>query len=219
MNPFTAIIFDLDGTLLDTIEDIGLAVNAVLHEFGYPGHELEKYKMFVGDGADELVTRALPENERTADTIQSGVERFVSYYSKFWPRHTRLFPGIPELLDTLCDKAIPLAILSNKPHDFTLQMVDELLGDWEFETVRGLQKNIPKKPDPTGALLISRQLRILPEHIYFIGDSGIDMHTALDAGMLPYGVSWGFRGERELTGAGARAVLNTPLQLLELMEK
>ncbi len=219
MPAFKAIIFDLDGTLLDTIEDIGAAVNAVLKDFGFPPHELEKYKMFVGDGAEELVSRALPEDNRTDETIRKGVDLFVSYYDEFWRNHTHLYPGIGDLLDTLLRRDIPLAILSNKPHAFTLAMVEELLPDREFEVVRGLQNGIPKKPDPAGAILIAEQLRILPEHFCFVGDSGIDMHTAGNAGMFACGVSWGFRSERELHSAGARKILNTPDELLDLMAR
>ncbi|NOZ08833.1 MAG: HAD family hydrolase [FCB group bacterium] len=217
MHPVKAIIFDLDGTLLDTIEDIGAAMNAVLSDFGFPPHEIERYKMFVGDGAGELVSRALPEESRTDEIIRSGVNLFVSYYDEFWRNHTHLYPGISGLLETLCQRDIPLAILSNKPHAFALTMVEELLPDQEFDIVRGLQEEIPKKPDPTGAILIAERLRILPEHFCFVGDSGIDMHTAVSAGMFPCGVSWGFRSKQELLSAGAQKLLNKPDELLSLI--
>ena len=213
---YKAVIFDLDGTLLDTLEDIGDAVNRVLIERDFPAHTRDAYRYFVGDGSAMLVRRALPERARVEETIIECFEAFLEEYGKNWNEKTRPYDGIPELLDALTEKGLKLAVLSNKPHEFTKQCVSELLANWRFDAVLGQRDQIPKKPDPAGAMEVAERLHIPPEEFLFIGDSAVDIKTAIAAAMFPVGVLWGFRPE-ELKESGAQALINRPLEVMNLL--
>jgi len=214
---FKAILFDLDGTLLDTLDDLGNSVNRVLAEKGFPTHDLDRYRYFVGDGAMMLVTRALPEQKRNNDTIQVCVDEFKKDYSQNWNVKTKLYDGIAEMLDELTAQKLKLAVLSNKPHRFTKQNVNELLPNWRFEIVLGQRDTVPCKPSPEGALEIAEHLKTKPENVLFLGDSAIDMQTAVAAGMFPVGALWGFRSMKELQDAGAKALIERPSEILSLL--
>jgi len=214
---FKAILFDLDGTLLDTLDDLGNSVNRVLAEKGFPTHDLDRYRYFVGDGAMMLITRALPKEKRNNDTIQACVDEFKKDYSQNWKVKTRLYDGVAEMLDGLVTRNLKLAVLSNKPHKFTKQSVDGLMSNWKFEIVLGQRDAVPCKPSPEGALEIAEQLNTKPENVLYLGDSGVDMQTALAAGMFPAGVLWGFRSMKELQDAGAKALIERPLEVLSLL--
>ena len=209
------LIFDMDGTLLDTIGDIASCMDVVLASLGLAGHDTDTYKRFVGDGIETLVLRALPENMRNNDMVQKCVEALQGEYKAHCLDKTRPYKGIEQLLDVLAEKGMKLAILSNKPDGFTKMIKNALLGRWKFEAVMGQGPNVPKKPDPSGALMIAERMGYTPNEICFIGDTGIDMQTAISAGMIPIGVSWGFRGPDELIAAGARRIIEHPLDLLE----
>jgi len=150
--PYRVVIFDLDGTLLDTLEDLADSMNAVLEQQGYPIHPPSAYRYFVGDGVDMLVRRSLPEGEWNADQISRYVDAMEEEYGRRWDAKTRPYPGIPELLDTLEERSFPKAIFSNKPDGFTQLTVEKLLDAWNFHPVRGALPDVPRKPDPTGAL-------------------------------------------------------------------
>ncbi len=212
---YEAIIFDLDGTLLDTLQDLANAMNRVLENWGLPIHAVEEYRLFVGDGVENLVRRALPENMRDPLTLSRGVAAMRKQYSRSWASCTRAYPGVADLLDGLCAKSVPMAILSNKPDDFTKQMVKTMLGSWKFYPVLGERPLVPRKPDPTGALEIATILRIEPERFLYLGDTDTDMKTAVAAGMYPVGALWGFRSAQELLMAGARRLVSKPQELLE----
>jgi len=214
---FKAILFDLDGTLLDTLEDLGNSVNRVLAEKEFPTHDLDLYRYFVGDGALMLITRALPKQKRKNDVIQACVDAFQQDYSQNWKVKTRLYDGIAEMLDELVTRNLKLAVLSNKPHRFTKQSVDKLLSNWRFEIVLGQRDAVPRKPSPEGALEIAEHLSIKPENILYLGDSAVDMQTAVAAGMFPVGVLWGFRSAKELNDSGAKALLERPLEVLSFL--
>jgi phosphoglycolate phosphatase len=214
---FKAVLFDLDGTLLDTLDDIALAMNAVLIRAGFPSHPVEAYRGFVGAGITNLVRRSLPEGCGDERTIQQHVAAMVDEYSRRWADHTRPYPEIPELLSALTAREIKMAVLSNKMNDFTQAMVQSLLGVWQFEEVLGALPSIPQKPDPAGALLISRKLAIRPEEFIYLGDSNIDMLTAVHAGMYPVGALWGFQTADKLLAAGAQVLIAKPLALLNLL--
>lgn len=215
---FEAIVFDLDGTLLDTIEDIADSVNAALSSMGYPTHSTESYKMMVGEGVRHLAVLALPESVRDDDrVIDECMKRTGSEYSKLWNVNTRPYDGIPELLDGLTERGIRMAILSNKPQEFTILNVQEMLRRWKFDAVVGARVGVPVKPDPTTAIEIADELGIEPRKFIYVGDSGVDMKTAIAAGMYPVGVLWGFRDEAELRRDGARSVMNSPVEILELI--
>jgi len=214
---FKAILFDLDGTLLDTLEDLGNSVNRVLAERGFPTHDLDRYRYFIGDGATMLITRVLPKQERNNGVIQACVDAFQKDYSRNWKVKTRRYDGIAEMLDELTAQNLKLAVLSNKPHKFTKQCVDELLSSWTFEIVLGQRDAVPRKPRPEGALEIAEHLNAKPKNVLYLGDSAVDMQTAVAAGMFPAGVLWGFRSMKELKDAGAKALIERPAEVLSLL--
>jgi len=212
-----AVIFDLDGTLLDTLEDIGNAVNRVLSNRGYPVHPVNRYRSFVGDGWEMLIKRALPESESTREKVKACVEDSMLAYAKTWDVTTAPYAGIPELLDDLTQKGIQLAVLSNKPHVFTRQYVDKLLAAWTFEKVIGVNSRFPRKPDPAGALSIVKELNLDKKNCLFMGDSGVDMQTAAAAGIFSVGAAWGFKSEAELMENGCRFLARHPRDVLGLI--
>ncbi len=214
-----AIIFDLDGTLLDTLEDIASSMNRVLETMGFAPHPTEDYKLLVGDGIANLIKRALPESlAGDEEIVNRTLEMMNKEYSKSWRLHTRPYEGVPELLDELQWRKIPMAILSNKNHEFTAEMVSALLSKWRFYPVLGQRPGLPLKPDPQGALEISRTLGIPPGGFLYLGDTGTDMRTASSAGMYPVGALWGFRSEEELIKGGARKLISHPTELVRVME-
>lgn len=214
---FEAVLFDLDGTLLDSLQDIAAAANRALMNEGLPTHSLAAYRYLVGEGVQVLMQRAIPESVRTDELVERCTELFRSYYRDAWNVHTQPYPGIVELLNNLKVRRIASAVLSNKPHDFTQRCIAYYFPDHAFGAVLGCRDNVPRKPHPAGALEISRQLGIVPEKIVFLGDTRIDVQTALAAGMTPVGALWGFRDEKELRQAGAKAVIRTPMELLTLL--
>jgi phosphoglycolate phosphatase len=213
-----AVIFDLDGTLLNTLQDLADSVNKGLIELGLPTHPVEAYRYLVGDGREELALRAIPEDKRDPDTVERLIESINTEYSRRWADTTLPYPGIPELLDNLVARRINLAVLSNKPHDFTLLMVSRLLPRWQFEIVCGALPGVPKKPDCTAAVDIARKMSIKPENIIYLGDSGVDMLTAVSAGMYAVGALWGYRTANELKSAGALALISNPAELLQFLD-
>ena len=216
-NQYKAILFDLDGTLLNTLEDICDSMNYVLKKRGFPAYNLDAYRYFVGEGAAMLVAKTLPEDERNDETIHECHEAFKEHYAHNWNVKTKPYNGVPEMLDAITKRDHKLAILSNKPHDFTKQCVANLLPQWDFDVIFGLRDSIPRKPDPAGALLIAERLNVTPSRFLYAGDTLIDMKTAVAAGMFPVGVRWGFRPVEELLENGARAILNHPLEILDIL--
>jgi len=212
-----AVVFDLDGTLLDTLRDLAESVNSVLSRSGFPEHSLEAYRQFVGDGVEELARRVLPEGHRDEATITRILAGVREEYRQRWPNHTRPYEGIPELLDALTARRIKKAIVTNKPDDSTRIMVARLLPRWEFDVIVGATAGLPRKPDPKGAIEAARRLRLSPGAILYVGDSDIDMKTANAAGMYAVGVLWGFRPADELIRNGAKVLISKPLELLELL--
>jgi len=210
-----AVMFDLDGTLLDTLEDLADSMNAVLMRLGLPGHPVEAYKHFVGDGMPNLVRRALPDDRRDGTAIELGSQAMREEYAKRWRAKSRPYEGVPEMLDGLFERGLKVTILSNKPDDFTRMTVEALLPDWEFRVVRGVLPDVPRKPDPAAALRIAKELSIPPEDFLYCGDTDTDMKTAAAAGMVPLGALWGFRDASELRKAGAAILLERPEDLLE----
>jgi phosphoglycolate phosphatase len=216
-NFYQAIIFDLDGTLLDTLADIAESVNRTLAEYQFPSHAIDAYKYFIGNGWKMLVTRALPETHRSEKLITECVAKSRKVYWDNWNRQTRLYEGIPELLDKLTERKLALAVLSNKPHDFMLRCVDWYLNKWKFKALMGQSDKFPLKPDPTSALEVAGQIGMPPSAFLFIGDSAVDIQTAKAAGMHSVGVAWGFRGPQELEEVGCRTLVDHPLEILALL--
>ena len=211
-----AVLFDLDGTLLDSLADIANAANAVLARWSYPTHETQRYKQFIGDGVLMLFRRALPPGADEPEQLRQCVAGFEDAYGREWNVRTRLYDGIPELLDRLQSRGVPMAVLSNKPHAFTRKCVESYCGRWTFQAVLGERAGVPRKPDPAGAVEIAEICSVPPSEFLYLGDSLVDMGTALAAGMIPVGAAWGFRPARELWDHGARAVIEHPMDLLQL---
>jgi len=211
---YQGVIFDADGTLLDSLEDLANSTNIVLERHSFPCHALEKYKYFVGDGMYNLLSRALPCEERTEDLIKQCVMEMKEEYSKCWAQKTKAYQEIPELLEALLTKGLKLAVLSNKPDEFINIVIDKFFPG-KFGKAAGERAGVPKKPDPTGALVIAQELGIAPHEWLYLGDTNTDMQTAVAAGMYPVGVLWGFRPAEELLASGAKVLLEKPLDLFK----
>ena len=213
---FRAVIFDLDGTLANTLEDIADNMNRVLAGEGFQTYSYDVYRFYVGGGLKNLVTQCLPENARTDATITRCHDRMMVEYSENYINKTHLYNGISELLDSLSARGIKMAALSNKADSLTQKICNILLKNRKFEIVMGAGDRFPRKPDPASALFISAQMGLLPTHICYLGDSDIDMKTALAAGFYPVGAGWGFRPKQELVENGAKHVIDHPMELLKL---
>ena len=213
-----AIIFDLDGTLLDTLDDLADANNQALGELGFPTHPVEDYKYHIGNGVRVLLERTLPENARDEATVEKGMAMMKRAYKKCWDNKTRPYAGVPELLDELTRRGVRMAILSNKPHAYTCMIVDKLLANWQFEEVWGVSDTVPPKPDTAGAFGLAETMGVAPADFAYLGDTGTDMETAAAAGMFAIGVLWGFRTADELNRNGARVLLSRPAELLGLLD-
>jgi phosphoglycolate phosphatase len=218
MKKYSAAIFDMDGTLLDTLEDLGDCMNRVLQHAGYPTHPIEAYKYFVGDGLEKLVERVLPEGGRRNSTVERLQAEMAAEYGRHWADKTDLYPGIGVLLDELVRRKVRRAILSNKPHEFTMLMADHFLSGWSFDPVLGARDGVPSKPDPTSALEICRLWGLAPEEVLYVGDTNTDMLTARRGGMFALGVLWGFRTRRELLENGAQSVIAAPMKVLDFFK-
>ena len=215
--PFRAVLFDLDGTLLDTIGDLAGSMNSVLRSHGLPEHPAESYKHFVGEGVEALVARALPSGMEYGTDMKSLVDEMKREYRGRWSAKTRPYDGIPDLLTALAGRKIPISVLSNKPDEFTREMVSYYFPGMPFFAVMGAMPNVPMKPDPSAALSLCTRMGIPPETALYLGDSGTDMRTAVNAGMFPAGVLWGFRGAKELKENGAKLLIEKPGDILKLL--
>ena len=218
MTVASAFIFDLDGTLLDSLSDLAASSNNALQAMGFSGHEVDAYRYFVGSGIEELGRRALPETVRDEGHIQRFVTLMQQDYEQRWPNTTRPYEGILPLLTHCHERAIPIAVLSNKPHPATTRMVETLFPNIRFVKVLGARPFVPKKPHPQSALEIAQKMACDCSLIGFVGDSNIDMQTAKAAGMIPLGVLWGLRSQEELVLAGAQRLIHHPKELLALTQ-
>ncbi|HAH06996.1 MAG TPA: HAD family hydrolase [Elusimicrobia bacterium] len=204
-----AVLFDLDGTLLDTLDDIADSMNAALAVLGQPVHPVEAYRFFVGDGVETLARRTV-----ASGPSDEAAEAFRAEYARRWDKKTRPYDGIPELLDALAGRGVGMAVLSNKPDDFTRMAVERYFPGAAFSAVRGMRPGGPKKPDPAAALDIAGGAGLEPAEFVYLGDTDTDMRTARAAGMHPVGALWGFRPAKELLDNGAQELLSAPRELL-----
>lgn len=211
-----AAIFDLDGTLLDTLEDLADSANEALEASGFATHPVEAYRTFVGDGMMVLMERILPVGERTPESVERLLLRYQAAYDRRWKAKSRPYPGIESLLQSLTARGIALAVLSNKPQAYTEICMQHFLGTHPWKVIFGQRGEVPRKPHPAGALEIAGQLGLPAAEILFIGDTSTDMDTATAAGMVPVGVLWGFRPEEELRRHGARHLVAKPEDILDL---
>ena len=215
---FKAVIFDLDGTLLNTLYDLGDSMNSVLKRHGFPGHDYESYKYMIGDGVEYLVRRALPESVNDEDSVTGYISEYRSEYAKNWKNKTIPYDGIVELIENLISLKLKIAVFSNKPHDATQLCIREFFPLSEFDIVLGHMSGKNPKPDPGGAIEIAEKFNIPPNQIIYLGDTNVDMKTAVAAGMYPVGVLWGFRTEKELLENGAKAIIKKPDELLGIIQ-
>jgi phosphoglycolate phosphatase len=212
---FRAVLFDLDGTLADTLNDLANATNWALAQVGCPPHPVDSYRYKVGDGARELCARALPADK------QELTDQVLRLMGRRYDEHcfdlTKLYPGIPEMVSALAERQFKLAVLSNKPDKFTKRMIAYYFNPSPFAVVRGQLPNVPLKPDPTAAAQIAQELAIAPSRWLYLGDTNTDMRTARGAGMHPVGVLWGFRDRDELLQSGAEHIVAKPQEVLTLL--
>lgn len=209
---YSAVIFDLDGTLLDSLEDLADSVNAVLAGRGMPVHPVPAFRRFVGNGVVNLVRRAAPPGLADAE-LRELVQAGRAEYARRWDAKSRPYPGIPEMLDALARGGVRLALLSNKPDEFTARIAERFYASWPLNPARGAREGVPLKPDPAAALDVAEELGLTPGEILFAGDSDVDVRTARNAGMFAAGVLWGFRDADELAAAGADKLFATPEDL------
>lgn len=210
---YKAVIFDLDGTLLNTLDDLADSANYVLEKLGCPTHPVESYKYFVGNGIPKLIERCLPPDKQ--ELKNKALELFSAYYSKHSEDKTAPYSQIPQLLDELRERGYKLGIITNKANNISQQVVSHFFGENTFDCVQGLEEGLKAKPDSAGALKVAQTLSVSPENVLYIGDSGVDMQTAVNAGFTPCGVLWGFRKRDELLENGAKIIVESPLQILE----
>jgi phosphoglycolate phosphatase len=213
MRSLRGIIFDLDGTLLDTLRDIADSMNAALECLGYPPHQVADYRLMVGTGIEELSHRALPEKDRSDSAAAVLAATMRREYSARWAHSTVPYEGVLPMLSELSTMKVPMAILSNKADEFTRAIVQRFLGEFTFKIVLGMRPDFPRKPDPASSLHIAALMRLDHRETVFAGDSGTDMETARRAGMYGIGVLWGFRGREELVNNGAQRVISSPQEL------
>ncbi|WP_281867244.1 HAD family hydrolase [Flavobacterium sp. GSB-24] len=213
---FKGIIFDLDGTLVNSLEDISDAMNTVLTGLNYPTHNYDTYQYFIGSGLRNLVSKALPASNNSEEQIENCFDCMIDTYREVCTIKTKPYEGIVELLDNLASQNIKLAVFSNKADELTKKIAAEIFPNY-FDAAVGLSTEALKKPNPFEALEISKKWNLKPEEILFVGDSDIDMQTAVNATIFPVGVSWGYRTEGELLASGAKVVIHNPSDLIQLL--
>lgn len=211
---YIAVLFDLDGTLIDSLEDLAYSANEALAAHGFKTHPIEAYKKFIGNGFRQLVKNACPENIDES-IINAVFENARNIYNKNYLNKTHLYDNVPGLLQKLNELGIKMAVCSNKPDDFAKKIVDKLIGKDCFGVVFGERAGVPRKPDPASLLEAAKFLKVKPEETIYLGDSGGDMISAERAGMLAAGALWGFRGKQELVESGARILVSDPMELLK----
>lgn len=210
------VIFDLDGTLLNTISDLGEAANYALKETGYPQHSLESYPLYVGNGINKLIERVLPQEERTAENVALVRKKFQEYYDDHLWVHTKPYPGITEALHALREMKINIAVASNKYHDATTRLVEHFFGDLEWGAVEGQKEDFPLKPDPSIVFEILTKVPTPKAEVLYVGDSAVDIETARRACVASCGVTWGFCNVKELRNAYAEHIVNRPSEILDI---
>ena len=210
-------IFDLDGTLLNTIGDLAASCDAVMLQNGLPQHTTDEYRQMVGRGILRLVEAAIPEQMRSPEYVEKVRQDFVAYYLEHIDHYTRPYDGIPELVDALAERGVKIAVASNKFQAGTERLIRSFFPNVKFVAVLGQRVGVPLKPDPQIDLEIIDTAGVEPNETLHIGDSGVDMQTAHAAGVQAVGVTWGFRSREELVECGADVIVDTPKQILDLI--
>lgn len=210
-----AFIFDLDGTLVDSLADLATAVNRMLDDNGYPRVSIDIFPQHIGDGMKKLVERALPADKREPANAERCAAEYLAHYEKCWHDQTYVYEGMHQAITGLRDRGIRLGVISNKPHRFTILCSEHFFPAGAFEIILGQREGIARKPDPAGALEMIGLMGLKPAECAYVGDSGVDMEFATRAGIRPIGVLWGFRGRDELVSSGAQALISHPKELLQ----
>ena len=210
-----AVIFDLDGTLLDTLEDIAISCNYVLENYNKTPLLVEEYKQVVGQGATQLFKDLLAE--LTLSEQEEALSLFEKHYAKQFDKNTKIYDNINKMLTYFQVKGIKMAVLSNKPNSFTKKCVLKYLKNWKFDAVYGIRNGVERKPNPAGAIEILKELNVNPSESLFVGDTKVDMITANRANMTPIGVLWGFREKEELMEYGAKYIVKDPIEIVKLV--
>ncbi len=209
-----AVLFDLDGTLTNTLEDIADAMNRSLRLHGLPEWPLDAYRYLVGDGAKKLAERAVRERQELALSVQQA---YQAYYQTHTRVKSRPYDGVPEMLKALQARDVPMAVFSNKPDADTRNVVAHFFPEIKWAAVRGQVEGVPVKPDPAGALAAAAAMGVAPKEVLYLGDTATDMHCAVNAGMYPVGALWGFRTAKELTDSGAEQLAAHPEDILDVL--
>ncbi len=214
-----AVIFDLDGTLVNSLDDLAVSTNYSLKLHGFNTYPVEDYKYLVGDGMAKLIERAISDDKVDKELFKSVFDDFMAYYREHFLVNTKAYDGINEVLSELKNMGIKLAVVSNKADDMAKRVVSAIFGDNTFEKVTGKREGLSTKPDPALTLLIIKEMGLTPQECVFVGDSGMDTLNAVNAGCYPLGVLWGFRSKKELMENGARALAEKPSEILKIIKE
>lgn len=209
-----AFIFDLDGTLVDSLADLATAVNRMLDDNGYPRCSIEMFPLHIGDGMKKLVERALPADKRDPENVERCAAEYLAHYEKCWHDETHVYEGMVETVAALHARGTRLGVISNKPHRFTVLCSEHFFPKASFEIILGQREGIARKPDPAGGIEIVQRMGFQPAECAYIGDSGVDMEFGAATGMRRIGALWGFRGREELVSSGAEVLIAKPDELL-----
>lgn len=212
------VIFDLDGTLLNTIEDLGHAANYALEKNGFATHAVASYPFFVGNGVRRLITRVLPEECRNDEIINKLLRDFKQHYDEHCCDCTKPYSGIPELLQDLRDQGLRVAVASNKYHSAVEKIINHYFSDIDWAAIEGQKEGVNVKPDPSVVFAILAKVRVRKAEVLYVGDSGVDMETARRACIDSVGVTWGFRPEKELVENHADVIIHKPTDILDVIE-
>ena len=213
------VLFDLDGTLVNTLFDLADSCNYTLEHYGFPTHDIQKYKYFIGDGMPKLVENILPKDKYTDEIHKECLAFFKKRYSEHYLDKTCVYDGVKELVTALKSKGYKIGVLSNKAHEMTTIIIEELFGKNFFDVVYGKLEDYPAKPDPTLGLKVIADLGFTPDDTVFVGDSGNDAKVSVNLGCTGIGVLWGFRDEAELLDGGAKYIVNKPMEILNILEE
>ena len=211
-----AVLFDLDGTLANSLEDLADSTNYALSVLGFPPHDICEYKYFVGDGIPKLIERALPDDNKAPEMQKKCLDIFMEHYREHYHDKTRAYDGIKELLDFIKKSGLKTAVISNKAQEMAEKVVSKLFGN-AFDAVAGKREGYPAKPNPSLTLEVVKEIGLTPDLCALVGDSGMDMAAAVNGGLLPIGVLWGFRTKKELLKNGAQYTVSAPKQIIDII--
>lgn len=214
------VVFDLDGTLLNTIGDLTLSVNYALNSFGWPSHSPDDYKRFAGNGVNKLLERAIPQEEKNETNLLKLRQKFIEHYEKHAVDETEPFPGIPSLLDSLQELGIMIAVASNKYHKATVKVIKHFFPSINFVAIYGAREGVPMKPNPQVVFDILEKANIHDKsEVLYVGDSGVDMQTAVNAGVEACGITWGFRSRSELEEHNPLYIVDKAEEILNIVKQ